>query len=346
LQRLIVSAANYTTNTRASSAATALTISLGNVSISNGVYNLGTQGGGVSIGILTGTANVSAGIWNVNLGLNNKYSGAFNSTSGTINISGGSIVIKNGTGIASGTTGRGTAAIGALNMSGSTSLASLTFGTDSADKLVSTSISNLTVTNTNNIIAAAFVDDGNFRISTLNLNATSADSTLAIKGIDRQTIYIDTMNVTGTNSALLASIETGYLQHFNITNLNVAAGSTANINTFNRNITLGTASFDLAGAAIDTALLSVSVGTGGIVAAGDYITLDFSNAELNTTYTVITSSAALTLADFYVDSAQGTLSLSGDSTNLYFTSVPEPAEWAAIFGALALALAVYKRRRN
>ena len=35
-----------------------------------------------------------------------------------------------------------------------------------------------------------------------------------------------------------------------------------------------------------------------------------------------------------------------DSQTYYYASaIPEPAEWAAIFGAAALALAVYRRRK-
>jgi len=114
----------------------------------------------------------------------------------------------------------------------------------------------------------------------------------------------------------------------------------------NRNITVGAMSFDLTGADTGSALLTIATGTGSLLASGEYITLDFANAEAATTYLVVSNSKAIDLGDFYVDSAQGSLSLGGDGTSLYFTSVPEPAEWAAIFGALALGLALYARRRR
>ena len=144
----------------------------------------------------------------------------------------------------------------------------------------------------------------------------------------------------------------------NIGSINVWTGSaigavgenskygTINVETLNFGNT-GKILFDIGGDGQDF----INVTT--ILKASGIVDLDFNvaaNTEIGKDYKLISyTDTALSVDSFnaiFAEGVEGTLSMKDNALWVTFTQVvPEPAEWAAIFGAAALALAFCRKRK-
>ncbi|MBW8782251.1 MAG: autotransporter-associated beta strand repeat-containing protein [Verrucomicrobia bacterium] len=353
-------------NTVASTLIGTVNVTSGTMNVTAGGTLVGWQGTGT-----TGTINVSGGTYNQNTvgGANNLNLGSFSGVSGAVNVSGGALTLQNNSSLTfsdvAATTANGTLTISGGNVTFYSNAGTTVGGTGVVDLMKTTG----TGTNTINLNGGTLTAN--------QIKATSATGTRVIN-FNGGTLKNAGGNSNGLGATFLAS---GVATTANVRNGGAIIDTNGNSMTIAQALVhstvggdnatdggltkQGTGTLTLTGTNTFTGNTTISAGTltlGSSAASATFLA-DASSlylttgALLNLSFT--SNSVMESIAGLYIDGVKqssGTWGAVGSGATfenalitgtglLNVSAIPEPATYAAIFGALAIGMAALRRRR-
>jgi autotransporter-associated beta strand protein len=336
--------------------------STGTITLSSGAFNQGTTTASTNMDIgvngnASGAVNVSGGTMTLQRNSNIRFAtNVGNTGSNSLNISGGSLTFYSDAGSTVGGTGvidlMNTAATGAtntINLNGGTLTANQIKASQAASGTRVINFNGGTLKSGSSSLAATFLASG--VASTANVRNGGA-----IIDTNGNTVTIGQALVHSTVGGDLAT--DGGLTKNGTGTLTLSGANTYTGTTTVNAGTLATGSTGTFGAGNVTVLAGAALTFGNNTSIADLATLTFTNTSTinlsfsgtETLASVYDSVTATGLADgTYTASALNTafnVSVFTGAGSFIVSAIPEPATYAALFGALALVGAAWNRRRR